>query len=237
MGQLPVAELIVWYLVFLFSTTFHEFSHALLAYKGGDPTAYEGGQVSLDPMPHIRRSPVGMVLVPLLSFLQLGWMIGWASTPYDPQWARRNPRKHAWMSLAGPLSNLLLAAIGVVLIRVLLAAGVFAVPSSVSFTRLVGVPAEHGPGSPVGALAMALSVLVNLNVLLGLFNLMPIPPLDGAGVVEGLAPKQTGTFYERLQQNAMFGLAGLLIAWYAFQPIALPALRAVWRLIYPGAFA
>ena len=74
-----IQGLLVWYLVFLFSTTFHEFSHAFLAYKGGDLTAYETGHVTLDPSPHIRRSPIGMVLVPIISYVQLGWMVGFAS--------------------------------------------------------------------------------------------------------------------------------------------------------------
>ena len=95
-----------WYLVFLYSTTLHEAAHAWAALKLGDDTAYQGGQVTLDPTPHIRREPIGMVVVPLLSFLFGGWMIGWASTPYDPDWAMRYPRRSAWMSLAGPALTL-----------------------------------------------------------------------------------------------------------------------------------
>ena len=78
---------VIWYVALLFSLTLHEASHAWAAMKGGDRTAYHGGQVSLDPMPHIRREPFGTVVVPLLSFALSGWMIGWASTPYDPRWA------------------------------------------------------------------------------------------------------------------------------------------------------
>jgi len=80
-----------WYLAFLFSTTLHEASHALVALKLGDDTAHRGGQVTLDPIPHIQREPVGMVVVPIVSYLLGGWMIGWASAPYDPEWAGRNP--------------------------------------------------------------------------------------------------------------------------------------------------
>src|SRR5574339_1215078 len=106
-----LASLVVGYVVFLFSTTFHEFSHAVVAYLGGDRTAYEGGQVSLDPVPHIRRSPFGLVVVPLISFVAFGWMIGWASAPFDPRWAGGHPRRYAAMSVAGPIANLLLAAV------------------------------------------------------------------------------------------------------------------------------
>src|SRR5690606_872503 len=94
-SNFSLASLVVWYVVFLFSTTFHEFSHAIVAYWGGDKTAHDGGQVSLDPMPHIRRSPFGLVLAPLVTFPLFGWMIGWASAPYDPRWAAAHPKRYA----------------------------------------------------------------------------------------------------------------------------------------------
>ena len=111
------AEGLLWYVAFLFSTTLHEASHAFAAFRLGDRTAYEGGQLTLDPIPHIRREPFGTVVVPILSFLLGGWMIGWASVPYDPQWAYDNPRSAAKMSAAGPAANLLLALIAALVIR------------------------------------------------------------------------------------------------------------------------
>src|SRR5918994_1002237 len=90
----------LWFVVFLFSTTVHEAMHAFAAWKGGDPTAYEGGQVSLSPLPHIKREPIGMVVVPLITALTQGWAIGWASAPYDPHWASRHPGRAAVMSAA-----------------------------------------------------------------------------------------------------------------------------------------
>jgi hypothetical protein len=84
---------VTWYVVFLLSTTCHEAAHALAAKLGGDLTAFHGGQVSLDPVPHIRREPFGMVVFPILSLLVGGWMMGWASVPYDPFWAQRHPRR------------------------------------------------------------------------------------------------------------------------------------------------
>src|SRR5580704_4114037 len=96
---------LVWYVAFLFSTVCHEAAHALAAKLGGDLTAAEGGQVSLDPIPHIRREPFGMVVFPILSYAVGGWMMGWASAPFNPQWALQHPRRSAWMSLAGPGAN------------------------------------------------------------------------------------------------------------------------------------
>src|SRR5579864_5640081 len=86
---------VIWYIVFLFSTTCHEGAHALAAKIGGDTTAFEGGQVSLNPIPHIRRSPVGLVVVPIISYFVAHWMIGWASAPYDPQWQDRHPHRNS----------------------------------------------------------------------------------------------------------------------------------------------
>ena len=76
---------LIWYVVFLFSTTCHEGAHALVAKVGGDPTAFHGGQVSLNPLPHIQREKWGLVVVPILTYiLPPHWMIGWASAPFDP---------------------------------------------------------------------------------------------------------------------------------------------------------
>ncbi len=229
-----LADLVVWYFVFVFSTTFHEAAHAFVSYQGGDSTAYEGGQVSLDPVPHIRREPVGMVVIPLLSFFltQMQFMIGWASAPFNPLWANRHPRRYALMSFAGPAANLLLALVAFIAIKVLMSQGVFLPASSPSLARMVQVPGEAGYASPLGALAMALSILLNLNVLLGLFNLMPLPPLDGAAIVEGAAPNSAGRLVAKLREVPMFGLLGLIIAWQVFPYIMSPAFHQVWSWLY-----
>lgn len=228
-----IGELAIWYVVFLFSLTFHEYGHAQLAHWGGDDTAYQGGQVSLDPLPHLRRSPFGMIFMPLITFIWAGWMMGWASTPFDPTWGKRHPGRQALMSLAGPFCNFLLAALALVGLRLLLAEGVFIPPDSVSFSRLVDVP-DGGPGSPMHALAMGLSIMLNLNVLLGLFNLLPIPPLDGAGIVEGLAPQSAGRFYEMLRETPMAQIMGLFVAWRVFAFIAGPAFTTILQLVHPA---
>src|SRR5947207_14525690 len=79
----------IWYVAFLFSTTCHEAAHALAAKIGGDDTAFAGGQVSLNPVPHIQREPWGMVVIPILSLIMTGNLFGWASAPYDPCWCGR----------------------------------------------------------------------------------------------------------------------------------------------------
>lgn len=224
----------IWYIVFLFSTVAHEAAHGYAAHLGGDPTAYEHGQVTLDPLVHIKRSPWGMVLIPILTFVQMGWMMGWASTPYDSSWGKRHPRRQALMSLAGPAANFALALVGIIAIKILLSAQVFEMPYEFRFTQLVREAGEPRAGSLVNGLAIALSVLVNLNVLLGLFNLLPIPPLDGAGLFEGLFPKTLGRLYDQMREIPILQFVGLLVAWNIFPVLMAPAFGILLGLVHSG---
>src|SRR5262245_36870644 len=170
-----IASGLIYYIVFLFSTTLHEAGHAWAAKLGGDLTAYHGGQVSLDPRPHIQREPFGMVVLPLISTLISGWPFGFASAPYDPRWAMHYPKRAAWMALAGPAANLALVLLAVVCIRIGAFAGIFHAPQSASFGHLVGAdPTTMWPG--VGFL---IGVVFSMNLVLACLNLIPLPPLDG----------------------------------------------------------
>lgn len=232
-----LADLLVWFVVFVFSTTCHEAGHAWLAYLGGDSTAYEGGQVSLDPMPHIRREPFGMVILPLLSFLLMGgWMLGYASAPFDPRWAQRNPKRYALMSAAGPIANFTLAAIAFVAIWGLARAGVLELSSHPMVDEIAVAPlSDSGVANPsLAMLAKALSIFLGLNILLGVFNLMPLPPLDGASVVEGLFPRSAGGFYQRLRTSPGMGILGLILAMNLFKYVGWPVLGIVLALLYGG---
>jgi Zn-dependent protease len=122
----------------------------------------------------------------------------------------------------------------VVLIKVLLAAGVLEVPRVVSLTNIVVAAGDQPAGSLLHGLATTLSVLVMLNTLLGLFNLMPLPPLDGAGIAEGAFPKRIGPLYERMREVPILQIVGLLVAWNVFPYISRPAFGFVLRLVYPG---
>src|SRR5688572_201768 len=140
MDQEKLVTGFLWFVAFLFSTTVHEAMHALAALRGGDPTAYHGGQVTLSPIPHIKREPIGMLVVPLLTALTQGWAIGWASTPYNTHWAARYPKRAALMAAAGPAGNLAIAFVAFVLIKIGLASGWFVPPGSASFDQLVIAP-------------------------------------------------------------------------------------------------
>jgi Zn-dependent protease len=229
MPDIPAA--VAFYVVFLFSTVLHEAAHAWAALLGGDRTAYHGGQVTLDPRPHIRREPVGMVVLPVISVLLSGWPFGFASAPYDPQWALRYPRRAALMALAGPAANLLLAAVAAVLIRVGYAAGVFTAPSSVGFA---GVTAALGNDAWKGA-AFLLSLFFSMNLVLFALNIIPLPPLDGSAAVPLLLSARATERYQLfLWRNRGLSFVGILIAWrvfdFVFQPIFLLAVN----LLYPG---
>jgi Zn-dependent protease len=220
----------VWFLAFLFSTTVHEAMHALVAWKGGDPTAYHGGQVSLSPVPHIRREPIGMLVVPLVTSLTQGWAMGWASAPYDPLWAERHPQRAALMAAAGPAGNFMIALVAFAGLRAGLLAGLFTAPERAAFHALV---ADAGTGDP-NFLGTVRSVLLVLNVFIGLFNLLPLPPLDGFSVVSIFLPEEHASKWRALQSNPVMSMAGLLIAWRVFPFITDPLFTVLLKLVHPG---
>jgi Zn-dependent protease len=220
----------IWYIVFLFSTTCHEGAHALAAHLGGDSTAFHGGQASLNPIPHIQREPVGMVIVPILSYVFAHWMMGWASAPYDPHWQQRYPRRAAWMALAGPAANFTLAIVAGIAIHIGMAAGVFQPPESADFTHITQASI---PGI-AGFAASFLSILFTLNVLLGTFNLLPVPPLDGNTGITLLMSERTGQRFLDWTRNQGFGMAGLLLAWVLYDRIFDFIFRTSLSLLYPG---
>ncbi len=219
----------LWFVAFLFSTTVHEAMHALVALRGGDPTAYHGGQVSLSPIPHIRREPIGMLVVPLLTALTQGWAIGWASTPYDTLWAARYPKRAALMAAAGPAGNLLIAFVAFVAIKIGLAGGWFVPPDSVTFEHLVSAA-----GAGRSFAAELLSIFLTLNVLLCAFNLIPLPPLDGASVIGLFIPETAALKLRELSHTPIFQMAGLLIAWRIFPAIVGPLFGLILRVVHPG---
>ena len=221
---------LLWYAVFIVSLTVHEAGHALAAWKLGDPTAYHGGQVTLNPIPHIEREPFGTILVPVASYLLSGWMLGWATAPCDPQWTLRYPRRAALMALAGPAGNLLLLLLAAALIRAGVYLEVFFPPDR---TGLAEVAAASHDGWP-STLATLVSILFMLNLILLVFNLLPLPPLDGSRILPAFLRSDTAARYQEFMAQPMAALIGLLIAWklfdFVFQPIHLLALN----LLYPG---
>lgn len=219
-----------WYTVFLFSTVCHEAAHAWSAQRLGDDTAARGGQVSLHPWPHVRREPFGMVVVPVLAWLAGGWLFGWASAPYDPQWAREHPRRAALMALAGPAANLLLALGCGLLLRLGYEWHVFAPPLKIAAARLaVGVQ----PGGADLA-AQFLSIGVSLNLLLCLFNLIPLPPLDGSSLPLLWLSREHAVRYQAALRTPLLALLGIFLASRLAAPMLPKLLLEAASVLYPS---
>jgi Zn-dependent protease len=208
----------VWYMAFLFSTTCHEAAHALVAKLGGDDTAALGGQVSLNPVPHIQREPWGMVVFPILSFfLFKSGMIGWASAPFDPNWERRHPRRAALMALAGPAANYSLMLLAV---------------AGLHLGRGMGWLERNPETGHLNLLTVVLLVFFSLNLLLGTFNLLPVPPLDGsAGIMLFMSESRAQRYLDWLRGNS-FAMVGLLVFRYFYGPVS----NFATHLLLPGQF-
>ena len=230
--ELDLVTGIKWYLVFLFSTTLHEAAHAWTALKLGDDTAYRGGQVSLDPTPHLKREPIGMAVVPILSFVAGGWMIGWASAPYNIAWALQYPKRSALMAMAGPAANLLLVLLAVILIHIGLAAGIFHAPTSPGGMNIT-VATQDGLFT---FFATVLSITFSLNLLLCVFNLLPLPPLDGSSLPLLFLSEETARKYAEFIRSPGFGLFGLLLGWKLFGVVYPPIQLWAVNLLYGGRY-
>lgn len=192
MAGVDVVQLLVSLLVLVLSLTVHEAAHAWSADRLGDPTARLLGRLSLNPAVHV--DPIGTVLFPLLSVLAPGLpVIGWAKpVPVDLSQFRAPRRDFALVALAGPVSNLALA---------LGAAGLLDIVVRV---------AEAGVAIP-GAVVTLLLVVVVMNVMLAVFNLIPIPPLDGGNVLMGLLPEAGVRMLERVRPYGFVLLYGLML--------------------------
>jgi Zn-dependent protease len=211
--------------VILFAISFHESAHAWSALRFGDPTARDLGRISLNPIRHI--DPFGSVLLPLILYVFSGMIFG-AAKPTPVNLARtRNPRlANLVVSAAGPVSNLLLAGVGIALLIVIR----IRTPQAMAdlYEALQGNRFASGTLAPVTYL---LYFFVMVNVSLAVFNLLPIPPLDGSGVVRSLGGEGVERLYAAL---APFGfiILILLISTPFLGRIFRPVQVIVFRLIF-----
>jgi Zn-dependent protease len=183
-----MVRLSVWILPLLLSITLHEAAHAYMAKALGDDTAYKLGRVTLNPLKHI--DPVGTILVPLVLFMSGSpILIGWAkAVPVDTRNFLYPRRDMGHVALSGPLANMIIAAVSTVLIPV---AGML-------------------PDPLVFWATATLFVSINLNLVLAMFNLLPVPPLDGSKIAVWLLPEKWGTSFKQLEQYGMMPLVGLV---------------------------
>jgi len=219
----------MWFIVFLFSLSFHESAHAWTSEKFGDYTGRQQGRITLNPIAHI--DPIGTLLLPLIGFTQLGFMMfGWAKpVQTNPLLWRDKTKANIMVSAAGPISNLILATIAFVVIKVLLLSGVMGPPAILNYFHVIGPLADSS--SFMEPLATLLSVMLLLNITLAVFNLVPVPPLDGSHVLESLLPYEMAQAYDQIRPYGFILLLALI--WLGvFGWIINPIFNFVIRLLY-----
>lgn len=194
--------------VFLFALTFHEFAHAWTAMKAGDLTAAYAGRLTLNPIAHI--DPVGTILLPLGALLLGIPMIGWAK-PVPVNLLRfRREIWHVWVSLAGPASNVLLAVIAALLLKAASALGLNLLLYD-------------------GLALKVFAIFIQVNLVLAVFNMLPIPPLDGSSLVYHFVVRRFSATWELWEVLSRYGF---LILWMliAFAPPFQAMLAKIFRL-------
>jgi Zn-dependent protease len=194
------------FVILVLSLSFHEAAHAWTADRLGDPTARMLGRLTLNPLAHIDW--IGTVLFPLIAMYSGFPLIGWAKpVPVSSRNLHSPRRDFAVVALAGPVSNLMLA-----------------VAAALALAAVPGARASvFGTASPLMA---ALTMAVLLNVLLAVFNLIPIPPLDGGNVLAGLVPESAAAVIDRIRPYG-FLLLYLLLFSGALDAVLFPVQRAV----------
>ena len=231
-GLIPdwLAVCLVWYAIFVFSLVFHEAAHALAAKWGGDSTASDRGLASLNPLVHIRREPLGMVVLPVASLLFTGGVMGWASAPYSRAWAQQHPHRAAWMALAGPGANFLLLAAAGAALRFGVGSGAFIPIQNPNFAEIV-VRSANGTGD---ALTIVLSIVFVLNTFLFLINLLPIPPFDGSSIFALLLPEEGARFVQSAVRYRYVNVAGVVAGMIAIMFLITPTFYYSLRVLFAG---
>jgi Zn-dependent protease len=174
-----ITQLIILAPPLLFALTFHEFAHGYVAYRLGDPTAKDAGRLTLNPLKHL--DPIGTIA---FFFIKFGWA---KPVPVNPAYFRNPRRDMLWVALAGPMTNLALALISAVVTKALWLFASSLPYSSIAEAILV----------PLNAMLIA-SVWINL--VLCIFNFLPIPPLDGSRILTGLLPQNLAISYMKIER-------------------------------------
>lgn len=225
---MDILSIVISLFALLFAITIHEASHAWSAQRFGDPTAAAMGRVSLNPLAHI--DPIGTVLLPLLLVITGAPAFGWAKPVMVNPRNLRHPRQdNLWISFAGPAANMTAAAVSLVLILVVKAIQ----PGTIGFLArfLRGDQQLHAGIYPLEGLALVLFFFILVNTYLAVFNLIPVPPLDGSGVLSGLLSYKAAAAYDNLRPYGIFIVIGL-ISLGLLGVIIRPILDIIGRIIF-----
>jgi Zn-dependent protease len=205
--NIDIGTIAIQFAVLLFSLSIHEASHAWMADRLGDYTARYLGRVTLNPIPHI--DPIGTIVFPLLQFFVHFPLIGWAKpVPINPIHLRNPQKDQIFISLAGPVSNLLagFTAFGILLVLKL------SWPQARLFIEyMTDYGSIPGSGSILAPVLVIIFYAMEINLLLAIFNIIPIPPLDGHWILYGLLPSNAAAALERLSSYGFIILYALMI--------------------------
>lgn|SRR5512141_504438 len=194
--------------VIFFAITVHEAAHAWTANRLGDPTAAALGRASLNPLVHIDL--FGTIIFPLLLIILKQPVFGWAKpVPYNPNNLRHPRQGGLWISFAGPIANIVTASAAVILFQILKLAGA-RIPETSLFSK------------PIGGIVVILFYTALINASLAVFNLIPIPPLDGSGILAGLLTESGAARFARLRPYGFFLLIALMytnVLTFLFTPV------------------
>lgn len=206
MLDINVAQVFISFIVLLLSLTVHEMAHAWTADRLGDPTARLLGRVSFNPIVH--ADPIGTVLFPLIAMVTGAPLIGWAKpVPVNVRQLRHHRRDYVLVAAAGPASNL-----------------VFAIVAAFALAALPISPVVLDEANISAPMASFLSRAVELNVLLAVFNMLPIPPLDGGNVLSGLLPLRFASLFNQLRPYGFILLYALILTNGFYYLVFRPAL-------------
>jgi len=200
-----IVEILYQMIAFLFAISVHESAHAWTASRCGDPTARMLGRVSLNPIRHIDL--FGTIILPLIAAYRFQGLIGWAKpTPVDPRNFRHPVMDDILTSVAGPVSNFIVAT------GALLLLGGISLSSASGHALVMGLASGVGGAASDSALApvaVLLYVLMIINIWLAVFNLIPVPPLDGSHVLRHFLPDSARMVYDRIGIFALLALVFL----------------------------
>ena len=198
-----IGQFLLFMVALIFSLSVHESAHAWMSNRFGDDLARLQGRISLNPAAHV--DPIGTLLFPAIAYFTGAPLIGWAKpTPVNPLRWRNKRVANFWVSAAGIIGNFIIAIIVGIIIRVLGTVGVIIVSSDgIGLNRPDSLIAEGG--------VKLLITFFTLNVALGIFNLIPIPPLDGSKILQSILPSSFDSAFESLER---FGFLLLIVAMF-----------------------
>jgi Zn-dependent protease len=220
MGDYDIGQFILYMVALIFSLSVHESAHAWMSNRFGDDLARLQGRISLNPAMHV--DPIGTLLFPAISFFTHAPLIGWAKpTPVNPLKWRNKRVANFWVSAAGVICNFIIAIVAGITIRILFEVGLIGLGAT-GF-----VPATTDSLIAVGAVQLLITFFT-INVALGVFNLLPIPPLDGSGILSSILPESFESAMDALNQ---FGYILLLILVFT------GVLRSIFGVVMPLAWS